>query len=360
MTFEYKLALKYPNGIEYMYYNSETKNMSYGRDINDWINKLYDKRWTNWITYNDQPVFHSQLNIYDKIKHHTSKGHCKGIFCWNDNEIGWLIHSVPKFPEYFSPSSEICVSKIGKSEQVYGQSFMYVYKMYYSKNELEELILHIMKMSPCIYLSRGFDNPMYNKNLKLKKTGELEKYIWSKDVEHYVKKACDEMDFYESLCEMTSTKCKTETWIRGGEVKPSENVIHIRQLIELSETSENNTYRQTQDHSKWAISIPIKANLKHIQVLLETRKMQNKNIQIKRSFFSRLCGCFRKKETKNIGLKNKNTEQCTEPDTNSIKETYWVCVGDLNRMKSQWKRGGGGIVIYDDYLWKAMEDIIYE
>ena len=36
----------------------------------------------------------------------------------------------------------------------------------------------------------------------------------------------------------------------------------------------------------------------------------------------------------------------------------WVFIGDLNRMESQRKRGGGGLLVYDDLIHKAFMDII--
>jgi deoxyribonuclease-2 len=42
----------------------------------------------------------------------------------------------------------------------------------------------------------------------------------------------------------------------------------------------------------------------------------------------------------------------------SDNEYYWI--GDLNRMKSQYKRGGGGFICKDDGLTRALERIIFK
>lgn len=40
------------------------------------------------------------------------------------------------------------------------------------------------------------------------------------------------------------------------------------------------------------------------------------------------------------------------------KDNPWVYIGDLNHMKSQAKRGGGGFIIKDEKLWKVFYSII--
>ena len=38
----------------------------------------------------------------------------------------------------------------------------------------------------------------------------------------------------------------------------------------------------------------------------------------------------------------------------------WTCIGDVNRMKSQFKRGGGTVCLQNDDVWKAFRDSIDE
>ena len=39
-------------------------------------------------------------------------------------------------------------------------------------------------------------------------------------------------------------------------------------------------------------------------------------------------------------------------------EHPWVFIGDINRMESQYRRGGGGILIKNIELWKRMNEIL--
>lgn len=41
-------------------------------------------------------------------------------------------------------------------------------------------------------------------------------------------------------------------------------------------------------------------------------------------------------------------------------QTPWTYIGDINHMRSQSKRGGGGIVVIDESLWKAFYSLVYK
>ena len=38
--------------------------------------------------------------------------------------------------------------------------------------------------------------------------------------------------------------------------------------------------------------------------------------------------------------------------------SYLVCLGDMNRMESQRKRGGGAFCTYDERLWNVLSKVI--
>lgn len=50
------IAFKFPHGVKYMSYDDEKKSFIKDDDVNDWIEKLYkDSKLTNWVIYNDEP-----------------------------------------------------------------------------------------------------------------------------------------------------------------------------------------------------------------------------------------------------------------------------------------------------------------
>ena len=115
----YSVALKKPSTTEYIYWNSwkQTKEFQIPfihneNNINIWINNILNhtkQKWTSVIAYNDAPPSNfTTPSIY--------YGHCKGILVWNADKIGWLIHSVPKFPisielEEFTENKQKTINK---------------------------------------------------------------------------------------------------------------------------------------------------------------------------------------------------------------------------------------------------------
>jgi hypothetical protein len=123
----------------------------------------------------------------------------------------------------------------------------------------------------------------------------------SKNIVHISKPHTCEFDIYE--CEVSHLHNKrlhimTETWIRGDKSQESNYVKHVKILKE---------WKETQDHSKWAIQKKPKYNLFP---------------------FNMFC-------------------------------VYRVFIGDLNTMDSQKKRGGGGIMIDGNkQLWNCFHNLI--
>ena len=100
----YKTTIKIPN----------SKKCIDCDNIDDWLydNMIKNKNWTNELFYNDNPP-----NSIENV--HTGGGHCKGILLWNEAEIGWLISSVPDWPETL-------LSPIPHAETEYAQSFIWI------------------------------------------------------------------------------------------------------------------------------------------------------------------------------------------------------------------------------------------
>lgn len=60
--------------------------------IDTWIARVMGTHsWTGWYMYNDDPPRTSSVT-------YRHSGHCKGIVLWNDQHVGWLIHSIPQWP----------------------------------------------------------------------------------------------------------------------------------------------------------------------------------------------------------------------------------------------------------------------
>ena len=271
--FSSQIALKFPNTINGIRYHDSSWVPV---NINQWISNLYkSSNCTHWIVYNDDT---SSFGNNTK-----KKGHCKGIISWKEINkdqilISWLIHSVPNYPREFNANF---ISELEPGELIYGQSFYYMEKLM-SIESCQELISHILKMEPNIYIS----------NFHTGKEKKCDPFIYSlpitDSVTHILKPPNHEIDIYYHIADLVPTSWYIETWIRGKAIMTPHKNINEIQLLFYGEIE----FYESQDHSKWAVS----------------------------------------------------------------EEHIWI--GDLNRMTSQFHRGGGGVLIHDKNIAKAFRSLI--
>ena len=262
------IALKFPHGPKGIAW---TTNRFEPVDINNWLQQLYSGTvWTGWVCYNDELPEGSK----------TAKGHCKGILAWNGTRIGWLIHSVPRFPKEFTGTS---ISPIDSSELIYGQSFLYV-EQARTRVSLENVLRQILYMKPNLFHSVNVPSVSLYEPTPL----EIKTLQWSKTMIHLAKTPSHATDFIGAeLFKLEGGPWHEESWKRGSEYPPQDKIIAIQRLC-----SGDTAWTSSQDHSKWATS-PTK-----------------------------------------------------------------VWIGDLNHMRSQEKRGGGGMVITNRDLAAAFRSLI--
>ena len=262
------IALKLPHGSKGIAWTTRRFEPV---DINTWLEKLYaNSSWTGYVCYNDELP----------ESHHTTRGHCNGILTWNDKRIGWLIHSVPKFPRTFTGST---ISPIDSSELLYGQSFLYV-EQSRAAVPLDSVLRQILWLKPNFFHTHNMPSiaPYTPKPL------EIKQLRWSKTMVHLAKAPDHATDYIGTeLCKQSPGPWQEESWKRGSEYTANSNLVSIQRL-----SFQNTPYTSSQDHSKWAIT----AN------------------------------------------------------------ATWI--GDLNHMRSQEKRGGGGMVITDKGLAAAFQSLI--
>jgi len=118
-------------------------------------------------------------------------------------------------------------------------------------------------------------------------------------------------DLYSELVAPNlQTDLLVETWPNGpGKLNSScLNTYHVLNIdsINFKSTSKPITFTTRKDHSKWAISSSVKKNYPW-------------------------------------GLKDK---------------MKYVCIGDINHMATQYKRGGGTVCFSDKNVWKAFYDLV--
>jgi deoxyribonuclease-2 len=232
----WSVCLKKPKSRNIIYMDINNTNFINDDDINIWINNNFNKtnnQWINYILYNDETgTKKSESSCY---------GHTKGILVWNKNKIGWLIHSIPKYPKNVILNDKITFTEIANNELIYGQSAIYIEL---DINHLDDILKQINLMHGHIYKST-INNNYHHESIK------INKYIINNNIFHIAKNKEWNKDIYNDyLVEELKTNCYCETWIRGECIKSTENVINIKQI----KWNDNIIYCSTHDHSKYAIS----------------------------------------------------------------------------------------------------------
>jgi deoxyribonuclease II len=247
-----------------------------------------------WIMYNDE---------HPDGKASDYHGHAKGVIFFDSDGNGfWLVHSVPKFPPATSDSYSY-----PDAESIYGQSFLctmldknaleniaaqlkYADVYTYDSNFPSSLESSMPNMKSLIDGDHNTGSPTYSvADFSSKRGQSFTSFSKNKDFN---------ADLYSKLvAPQYSSDLWIETWLRpfyGSCCKPtcSYNNQNVRQI-----QIEDIEYLESQDHSKWCITVPI----------------NQKNI---------------------------------------------VCVGGINRNLTQWKRGGGTVCFKSSDLHTAIVNAV--
>jgi len=222
----------------------------------------------------------------------------------------WLIHSVPRFPDFVKDG----YSGLPEDEMRYGQSFMCIST---SLGYLEDVAAQLLIGYPWVYsanVPEGNSAFANMQNMKSLANGDKHykdmdsnvvsiKTHWGVEFTTFYKSPKWGKYIYEDMVEPHfDTEFAWETWMNGINPDPSfcepksqYNSTNIRNLAVGAYS-----WKETQDHSKWGVS---------------------------------------------IGWKHRSYDE-------------YLCIGDINRQESQNKRGGGTTCIQDVDLWRAFYNAI--
>lgn len=239
--------------------------------------------------------------------------HAKGVFALDKDTGFWLIHSVPKFAQ--PPSKKYEYPDTGKDN---GQTALCISLK--TKDEGHDMVKQLKHLTPNIY--SNFETPEVLsiipefKDLGEKKYNTEEEKsvetITSRGKVDFVsfarnKKAAADGDLYSV---MVAPDLKqdliVETWRRGAGAPLDSNckdkfqVSNVNQMMikfaKGSDLTDSGVWPYARDHSKWAMS--------------------------------------------------------------QDKKNPFVCIGDINRMKSQFKRGGGTVCVKNPDIWQVFRDAV--
>jgi len=314
----YSVALKAPRGDQtHTFWSSNRGGSSPVTIINTWLSDVFthtQQTWDGYVYYNDQlPEDASEASFLNGI---TNDGHCKGIVVWNTQAIGWLIHSIPRFPMpvKFDPTK----TTVSENQLVYGQSAIYI-EIPRMRDTLDDVLIQLSTMQAQIYdysglspsiidsMQRIYSSKAIQTNQFIIPSHQMNSWMYKlrrtnhrRYITHIAKPNKCIYDIYETIVAKTdkgvAIPLVCETW-QNGSGKKTPNAPSVTNLHSIG-----NKWDSTTDHSKWAISMPY---IHH--------------------------GWFK----------------------THMKNDWRVFIGDLNRMNSQHSRGGGGVIIDGDKeLWE--------
>ncbi|VDL63974.1 unnamed protein product [Nippostrongylus brasiliensis] len=269
------------------------------------LNQYYSKKSDNTIfhlMYNDEP-YNGTSSLMDMLSSNRVRatvqfGHTKGTMFFDNKSGIWLIHSVPKFP----PPNSYSYPTSGHD---YGQT-MWCLSFPYS--QLGNIATQLYFNKPDIY-SSALPTSMASEYPTLAKVvagkyqqGEPHSSVITLTTSggasflSFAKTNEFNNDLYDGLVAPTlKADLIAETWRRGSEVPLScSQTYHTNDALTVK-VGTTTEFKYTKDHSKMAVST-----------------------------------------------------DATKP---------WVCIGDINRMTSQYVRGGGTTCLSSSFLWKAFNVI---
>lgn len=297
-------------GLKYLFMDGESEGWMDGKTlVNDsksavgrTVGPLYEGGDVGYILYNDQPP---QSEGASRIC-----GHTKGVVVFDKQQGFWLVHSTPHFPppksagQFSYPGSGIsngqnfiCVTYPFERFQTIGEQLKINQPHIYDCSIPGSLAAAVPAMAElCKHTLGRWDNTSSspsNRSTSLLSLAGTE-FI------SFAKGASFANDLYHSWVAPTlQSDLLVQFWRRSTGLLPSDCSPSWEVLnIDLIAPGQNITFKATEDHSKWAVSI----------------------------------GSSR---------------------TRSGTSGGWVCVGDINRDEAEEKRGGGTVCRQDAVVWKA-------
>lgn len=255
-----------------------------------------------WVLYNDQApnkTYKSEL------------GHTKGVVISETDGGLWLVHSVPYFPPTPTNSSRSKGYSYPQSGRYYGQSFLCISL---TDSQLDLVGIQLTYNEPRIYssnvpasLEENFPHlaaaarservraaPWYHQQ-EITSQGGQTFYSFAKAGQF------NKELYFDWVAPALQSNLLVETWRNGRGKLPSScgRTFVVENVSSVTLNAENVRFKSTEDHSKWATAYK---------------------------------------------------------DNNTAKD--WVCIGDINRMENQEKRGGGTVCINYPKLWLQYKQII--
>jgi len=261
---------------------------------------------SSFVFYNDAPP-------PDAGKESSNFAHAKGVHVMDSSTGFWLIHSIPLFGHPSGTGVKYSYPETGKDN---GQTAICI--SFDTRSQVDNVLTQLLTMRPNVY---GINETKDISSIT-DKLAQLKERKWPKQVDESVVKIkslkgkifasfsrnarSTKKDLYvEMIAPEIESDLLVESWRRGaGTPLPSNcsrkykvnNVESVELSFEGGSIARTKPWSFLEDHSKWAVSTDER---KHVS-----------------------------------------------------------CIGDINRMASQYKRGGGSLCAFDQEIWNVMKTSI--
>lgn len=294
---DFWVAIKAPTGTNYLYYEPGAQLAPSPYSLNDTtkgsLTYTTQQIWSSdsYVMYNDEPP--------ESTNYSFTYGHTKGYFALASDLTGFYItHSIPLFPQ--GPSQTPKYTGLGGNAYTYAQN---VLCLSVNASTLDSLAYKFQLNRPQIYDSKI--SPIVGQTYKNISNLANGKYATapicaSQDLQTiggqtftiFAKSTQWGKDLYDACVAPTlQSSLWVETWIRGSQEGPSCPTSGYDTLdVEALDFGSNYAWSETQDHSKWAIAL----------------------------------------------------------------EQQGFCMGDINRMTTQYVRGGGTTCLQDPVMFASL------
>lgn len=299
---DFWLAIKMPEGFHYLYLDVTSttfKKSIHAMDdptvgtLSNTMNQIWEG--LEYIAFNDSPAVVGDDGAEPELDPNAQTAHSKGLIAFDpiQGKGFWLTHSVPK--SFLMPSQVDEYQGISDNAFTYGQ---HLYCKSLTMAQINTLAKQLATNGPDIYASSVSTQTKNNyagvRDLVdevFPTTSECTNAEIS-TVRVFAKTPAWGKDLWDDcISPHYSVGLYVETWLRGLEIGPSCPPKFPFETLDVTDVKFlSYTWTETKDHCKWAVS--------------------------------------------------------------TSSSVPVVCFGDINRMTSQFKRGGGATCINNEKIWK--------
>ena len=247
---------KQPKGTRYVYYDENYPAAKSSHDLNATTSgALAHTIQQMWEETNGYAIFNDEPVGQPYC---LDCGHTKGAWIWNDKTGVIITHSVPLYPA--GPSQAQHYIGFGQNAWEYGQHMMCFTFDITELNQIAELAL---RTAPRVYDSRIPQNTQDFIKAFANGTTDAVKACDKTDVQtqggmkitYFAKSAEWDNELYGACIAPTLKKSlAVESWIRGKAEGPWCNQSYTVVDIEAVNMASTFQYKEADDHSKWAVA----------------------------------------------------------------------------------------------------------